>query len=253
MDEKVEETKAQRLIRVRAEAKELGIVGLHTADKFEELIVEAKVNGVAVQRAPGLTADEAEKIDARLKYEEEAREKFRVTRQIDIDRASIIAESESAGIVIDLPDKPTELDLARARTKLGIEKVEVKPSPETLEIEASKRGYYVFTNLRQDDAAHTINTGGKYYIDLIPDQIHVLSAFHIKFCRQKSVVPTYERVSTGAVPGPDTVGQLAEECKRTGGKPRFSFEYLGEAPQDAPFGIVTNAEILSELNQEQLV
>ncbi len=253
MDEKVEETKQERLQRVRAEAKELGIVGLHSADKFEELIAEAKTNGVVVQRAPGLTAEEAEKIDARLKYEEDARAKFRVARQIEIDRASIIADSESAGIVIDLPKNPTELDLARARTKLGIEKAEVIPSPETLAIEASKRGYYVFTNLRQDDAMHTINPGGKYYIDLVPDQIHVLPDWIIKFCRKKAVTPTYEKVSTGVVPGPGTVGQLAEECKRTGGKPRFSFEYLGEAPQDAPFGMVTDPKILSELNQEQLV
>ena len=140
MDEKVEETKAQRLTRVRAEAKELGIVGLHSADKFEELISEARANGVVKPKAPGLTAEEAGKIDARLKYEEDAREKFRVARQIEIDRASIIADSEAAKIVIDLPANPTELDLARARTKLGIEKAEVVPSPETLAIEASKTG-----------------------------------------------------------------------------------------------------------------
>ncbi len=248
--EKVEETKQDRLSRVRAEAKALGISGLYTADKFEELIAQAKAGGVVKK---GLSAEELEKIEARIQAEEDARQKFKVAHQIQIDRATIIAESETAGIVIDLPDNPTELDLARARKKLGIEKAEIKPSPETLAIEASKRGYYKFTNLRQDDAMHTINPGGKYYIDLVPDQVHVLSEFHVKFCRRKAVVPTYERVPTGVVPGPDSVGQIAEECRRTGGKPRFSFEHLGEAPQDAKFGMVTDAKILSELLEEQLV
>ncbi|KKL05118.1 hypothetical protein LCGC14_2609270, partial [marine sediment metagenome] len=56
----------------------------------------------------------------------------------------------------------------------------------------------------------------------------------------------YERVT---VPGPPREGQLGEECKRVGSKPRFSFEYLGEAPQDAPFGLVTDTKILDKLKQ----
>ena len=190
-----------------------------------------------------------------MKYEEDAREKFRVARQIQIDKASIVAESETLKIKIDLSEKPTELELARARVKLGIEKKEVKPSPETVAIEAGKRGYYIFTNLEQDDAAHTVNPGGKYYINLIPDQIHVLSDWHIKFFRQKAVTPVYKRVSTGIAPGPDTVGKMAEECRRVSGKPRFSFSKVGEAPDDAPFGLVTDVEVLDKLRikEEQLI
>ena len=253
MEPKVEETGQERLNRVRAEAATLGIKGQYTADKFEELIAQARASGVVEKTQPSITAEEAEKIDLRMKYEEEARQKFKVARQIQLDRASIIAESESAGVVIDLPEKPTELDLARARTKLGIEKAEVKPSPETLAIEASKKRYYTFRNLEQSDAAHTVNTGGKYYFNLIPGQIHVLPEWLIRFCRRKAVTPKYERVPTGVTPGPDTVGQIAVECKRVGGEPRFLFDDLGEAPQDAPFGLVTNTEILSELLEEQLV
>lgn len=262
MENKVEETGMERFRRLQKEAKELGITGQHKADELETLIDQAKENVVIVEpikesekSATGLTVEEARKIDVRLKYEEDAREKFRVARRIQIDRASIIAESETLAIVIDLPEKPTELELARARAKLGIEKKEVKPSPETLAIEASKRGYYIFKNLQQDDAAHTVNPGGKYYINLIPDQILVLSEWHIKFFRQKAVTPIYKRVPTGLAPGPDTVGEMAEECKRVGGKSRFSFEHLGEAPQNAPFGLVTDTKILDELKQkeEQLV
>ena len=151
---------------------------------------------------------------------------------------------------IDIADNPTELQLAKARRTLGMKKKEVKPSPETLGIEAGKRGYYIFTNREQDDASHTVNLGGKYVIHLFPDQVHVLTDFHIKRWRKCAVVPQYGKVATGVVPGPGTVGQAAEKCVRTGDKPRFSFEYMGEAPIDAPFGMVTDTVILDKLLKE---
>lgn len=251
----VKETGMERFRRLQKEAKSLGSTGHHTVDELEAFIAQAKAGDVTISIKTGITAEEAVEIDARLKYEDEVREKFKRERQIQTDRATIIAESELLKIKIDIPDNPTELELARARAKLGIEKTEVKPSPETVAIEKSKRGYYVFTNREQDDAAHTVNPGGKYVIHLIPDQIHVLSEAHIKLFRKFAVTPIYNRVSTGVIGGPDTVGELAEECKRTGSKPRFSFEYLGEAPPDAPFGLVTDIKVLEKLRveEEQLV
>ncbi len=243
------ETGTERLRRLREEAKQLGIVGRMSADEFETAITQAKAGGIveSVEKPKmGLTTEEAAKIDARLKYEFEAQEKFRIERQKQIDRATIITESESLKIPIDLPENPTELELAKARQLLGIKKSEVKPSPETIGIESSKRGYYVFTNREQDDASHTVNLGGKYFIHLIPDQVHVLSEYHIKTWRRIAVVPVYERVP---IPGPAVEGQIKEECRRTGSKARFSFEYLGEAPQDAPFGLVTDTKILDKLKQ----
>lgn len=251
MDNQVQETGMERYHRLKAEAKELGITGNHSADDFESLIDRVKAGSLVssdsmeTPKEDGLTTEEAKKIETRLRLEEEIREKFRRERQIKLDRASLVADSEAAGIKIDLPDNPTEIELARARTKLGIEKLEVKPSPETVGIEAGKRGYYVFTNREQDDASHTVNLGGKYIIHLIPDQIHVLSDFHIKTWRKRAVVPNYERVPTGST----VEGQMGEECKRVGGKPRFSFEYLGEAPPDAKFGMVTDTKILDGLKQ----
>lgn len=263
MENKVKETDGmERFRRLQAEAKELGITGHHKADEFEALIAQVKIdNEEAVivepikqseKSAGSLTPEEAEKIDVRLRYEDDLREKFRVARRIQIDRASIIAESEKLKIKVDLPEKPTELELARARVQLGIKKIEVKPSPETVVIETSKRGYYVFTNREQDDAAHTVNPGGKYTIHLIPDQVHVLSEAHIRLFRKFAVVPVYKRVP---VAGPPVEGQMGEECKRVGSKQRFSFEKLGEAPQDAPFGLVTDTKILDKLRlkEEQLV
>lgn len=253
MENQVKETGMERLNRLRTEAKSLGIVGRYTADEFEVRIAQVRAGGTVEpfeKPEDGITPEEARKIDARLKYEFEVQEKFRLERQIQIDRASIVTESESLRIKVDLPEKPTELELAKARQALGMKKVEVKPSPETVAIEASKRGYYIFTNLEQDDASHTVNPGGKYTIHLIPDQIHVLSEAHIRLFRKFAVVPVYKRVP---VAGPPVEGQMGEECKRIGSKQRFSFEKLGEAPQDAPFGLVTDTKILDELKKEQLV
>ena len=242
MENQVEETGTERLSRLREEAKEYDIKGTMTADQFEAAIAEAKEPGPT-----GLTTEEARKIEARLKYEFEIQEKFKAERQKTIDRATIVAESESLNIPIDLPENPTELELAKARQLLGIKKIEVKPSPETLGIEAGKKGYYMFTNREQDDAAHTVNLGGKYIIHLIPDQVHVLTDYHIKTWRRIAVVPVYERAPTGST----VEGQMGEQCVRTGGKPRFAFEKLddtlGDPPAEAPFGLVTDKKILDKL------
>ena len=246
METQVEETGLTAYQELKAEAKELGIVG--NLPKAE--LIEAIAAKKAETKGPtGISLKDATDIEARLRFEEETRDKIRAERRLITDKNELIAESESLNIPIDLPDNPTELDLAKARRTLGIKKKEIKPSPETLGIEAGKRGYYVFDNREQADANHTVNLGGKYVIHLIPDQVHVLSDYHIKKWREIAVRPKYERVPTGVVPGPETVGRAAEVCKRTGSTRRFAFEYLGEAPADAPFGMVTDAKILKKLKE----
>ncbi|KKN77229.1 hypothetical protein LCGC14_0362070 [marine sediment metagenome] len=261
MGNQVQETGMERFRRLQKEAKALGITGQHNANEFEALIAQAKaefaepVEPIAPEKpvgskllvGTGLTVEEAAKIDAELRYRHEAEEKFKVERQKQLDYASIVAEADSLKIEIDLPENPTELQLAKARRKLGIEKTEVRPSPETVGIESSKRGYYIFTNREQEDALQIVNLGGKYTINLIPEQVHVLSEYHVKTWKRFAVTPVYERVSTGVVASPNSTGEFVEECKRTGSKPRFIFEYLGEAPADAPFGLVLDREILDKV------
>jgi len=228
---------------IRAEGKAFG---LH--HKMSIVNMEKAIEAKKTEKGPtGISGSEAKSIEAKLKFEEEVRERIKAERALTTERARIIAESESLCIPIDIPEVPTELDLARARRKLGIEKKAVKPSPETIAIEASKRGYYIFTNREQDDASHTVNLGGKYVIHLIPDQVHVLSEYHVKKWHQIAVTPVYGKVQTGVIPSGDTVGRPVEECRRTGSKQRWSFEYLGEAPQEADFGLVTDSKILKEL------
>ena len=245
MEEKqVKETGLQRFHRLQAEAKKLGIKTSLSADELTAAI-EAKRTPEAPKT--GLTAEQAKGVEVRMRQEFEIQEKLRAEITREKERASLVVESESLRIPIELPENPTELELAKARQALGMKKAEVKPSPETVGIETSKRGYYIFTNLEQDDASHTVNLGGKYIIHLIPDQIHVLSEYHIKTWRRIAVTPVYTRVSTGVL----AAGQMGEECVKTGGKRRFSFEYLGEAPQNAQFGLVTNTKILDELNPNE--
>lgn len=247
MTDKVQETGQARYQRVSKEAKALDIdtTGMKT-DEIETAI--KNVAEVAETKGPtGITPKEAANIEARMRYEDKIREQIRAERRITTERAGLVAESESLNIPIDLPENPTELQLARARVALGVKKKEERPSPETLAIEAGKRGYYIFTNREQDDASHTVNLGGKYVIHLIPDQVHVLSDYHIKKWRQIAVTPEYKRVDTGVVASDETTGNLMQECKRVGGKPRFAFEHVGEAPQDAPFGLVMDKKILEGL------
>lgn len=226
---------------------ELGVDFHHScgANTLEQKVVEAEA---ALEKGPtGITGKEAEAIKAQVILEEETREGIRAERRIATARSEILAESEFLHIPIDLPENPTELDLARARKKLGIEKKQVRPSPETVGIEAGIRGYYRFTNREQEDANHTVGPGGKYVFDLIANQVHVLSDYHVKMWRRCAVVPEYQRVPTGTTPSKDTTGQLVEKCVRAGDKPRFIFEFLSEAPKDAPFGLVTDAKILKGL------
>ena len=257
MSEQTENVGLNSYHELQAKAKSLGLKASGTTEDLEKAIAAKEADPLATPVEDGvLTKAEAGKIEARLKLEFDYQDKIRAERKIKTDLAEITAESESLNIPIDLPEHPTELDLAKARRALGIKKKEVKPSPETVKIEASKRGYYVFTNLEQEDAAHTVGPGGKYFIHLIPDQIHVLSDWHIKFFRQKAVMPVYGKIPTGVVAGPGTEGQLAEKCAKTGTKPRFAFERLGDAPQEAPFGMVTDTEVLAQFkleNEEALI
>lgn len=248
--EQVQKTGMDHYRELKAKAKELGITGHMNTEQLEKAIAEAKTGGQVkpAEKGPtGITADEAKTIEVRMRAEEEIRDKVRRERQITIERAEIAAESEVLNIPVELPEHPTELDLAKARKQLGIKKKEIKPSPETVAIEKSKRGYYKFFNREQEDASHTVNLGGKYVIHLVANQVHVLSAYHVKKWGQIAVTPEYGRVPTGVVAGPGTVGQAVEKCVRIGGKERFLFTYLGEAPPDASFGLVTDAVILEKL------
>ncbi len=214
------------------------------AAEYQRLKSEAKKLGIDCERMNKdeiILAIQRKQIQDTERIRIEVREKLMQEQRMKQQRAEIIAESESLAIPIDLPEICTELDIAKARKTLGMKKKLVKPSPETVAIEAGKKGYYVFRNLMQDDLDVSCCPGGKYRLDLVPGEIHVLSDYHIKFFRQRAIEPTYSRVSRPDGKGEDTV--------KTGSKPRFAFEFIDEAPIDAPFGLVVDESIKKKLNQ----
>jgi len=218
-------------------------------DKLKEQAKDLGIDPKLSEKGPtGISVKDAKDIENRVRFAEETRDKIRREREIVTQRATLVAESETLCIPIDLPEIPTELELARARQLLGVKKKEVRPSPETVAIEASKKGYYVFRNLEQKDATHTANPGGKYTINLVPGQIHVLSEYHVKLWGKICYEPVYSNVPTGVnADAGDSVGRIVDESRMTAKEPRWTFEHRGEAPQDAEFGLVTDAKILKKL------
>lgn len=187
-----------------------------------------------------VAAIQRKQIADRLRIETEEREKLHHEYRMKADRAEILAESESLAIAITLPENCTELDLAKARQKLGIEKKTPKPSIETLAIEASKKGYYIFRNLEQQDMDGVFFPGDKYRFEVIHDELHVLPEWLVQeYIPQQAIFPVY-----GRVPRADGKG---EDTARTGSRPRWSFDYRGPAPQESEFGVVRDESLREKL------
>ena len=127
-----------------------------------------------------------------------------------------------------------------------------RESPETVQIEGgilpnsnppkkippSKKGYYIFTNIEDPEADQHMNPGGKYVWNLYPNRLHVLCEWIVQHCRNKARTPVY-----ADVPNPQT-GNI--ESRMVSSKPRFAFEKIADAPQDAKFGVVTDAGLLAK-------
>lgn len=175
---------------------------------------------------------------ARLKLEEKSR------RERDI--AEIQAEAGLRGIKVDIPSEPTLTDIVRLKKELNMKMTEPKPSPETLAIEASKKVYAIFHNREQEDMDVTFNVGGKYNFHLWPEKVHILPEWLIGHLRKTARVPIYDKTM---VPNPQgiKVGETVERTGRVGWKQRFLFEIIGDAPDEASFGVVLDEETLSKL------
>lgn len=216
----------------------------------EELWESAKRLGLkpAKNIKTDVLADEVElaTMKRRIRIEEEEREKLRVEYRIRQEIAEIRAAANLAKIPITIPDNPTAVDTARLRQEIGIKKKIAKPSPETKAIEASKKVYARFHNQESRDEDVHFNQGGKYDFDLWPERIHVLPEWLIGSLRRTAVIPIY-----GKIPDPHDDKKFISG--RTGSLTRFIFEVLGDAPNDADFGVVLDKKILSKFEQPQVI
>ena len=165
----------------------------------------------------------------RVIAEEEVREKLRLEYRIKTDMAEIKEMALAAKITLTYPEKPTIVDVVRLKKRLGIEIKKPKPSPETLGIEASKKFYYKFTNHEQPRVDVTLDLGGKYMFHLWPGKKHVLPEYAVKFWEATCKTPSYKQAVVDGVE--QSVRDPANE------EDRFIFQRLGDAPDDAKFGV----------------
>lgn len=218
----------------------------------EELWEDAKKLGLEVAKNIDTedlrTKVEYAAIERREKVTEEVREKLRAKAIIKQRIAEVKVSAGLAGITILIPAEPTIVDVIRLEKELGIKKKEPKPSPETLAIKASKKVYALFRNLEQEDIdIFGVCVGGEYKFDFWHDKVHVLPQWLINQYRSKSnPAGTRPHSEYKEIQGHKDV---AAQMTRTERRPRFAFEVIGDAPQGAKFGVVTDEAILSKLEQ----
>ncbi len=204
---------------------------------------------------------ETEAIRKSVELEEKVRLRLQEQSRMKRDIAEIQAEAAVRGVKIDIPKEPTLADIAKLKKELNLKIKEPIPSPETMAIEGgvdpktgkvippSKKVFAVFHNREQEDMdIPDFTVGGKYWFHLWPEKIHVLPEWLIGHWRRTARYPIYGKVT---VPNPQgvKVGETMEKAGRTGWKQRFLFEVLGDAPDNASFGVVLDEKILSKLRQ----
>lgn len=184
-----------------------------------------------------------EKTDEQL---QELAKKFGLKFRKNSKREEIEKAIETASIrrTIEIEEQLKAERLLEVQKRLGIDPLKkFNPSPETLAIEKSKRKYYKFLNLEEAGVDVTFRKGEKYRFHIFDARIHVLPEWVVRNLRKTATVPVFENK-------PDPVsGQIMS--MRTGSRQRFSFEELGNAPDDAEFGVVLDDETLRQFQQEE--
>lgn len=215
-------------------------------EELLEIAKKLKLQGVKSLKLEDLRSKvEFAAIERHEKMAEEVREKVRVKAELKRRLAEVKASADLAKITIKIPDEPTILDVVRLEKELGIKKKIPKPSPETLAIEASKKVYAIFKE--PDDVDVHPCVGGKYKFHFWPEKVHVVPEWLINLYRSKKN-PFGKRPQSRLeeVHGHE---KIARRMSRPEMRSRFTFEIIGDAPQDAKFGVVTDEAILSKLEQ----
>lgn len=170
------------------------------------------------------------------------REKSEIKRRL----TELQVESGIVRIPITIPNDPTLADIVRMEKELGMKKKEPRPSPETIAIEKSKKVYAIFVNREQENLEVLgVSLGGKYRFDFWPDKVHVLPKYLIDHFRDRKTPGGTRPHSELKEAGNGVEARMTTTQRRA----RFSFEIIGDAPDDAKFGIVTDENILEKLEQ----
>lgn len=218
----------------------------------EELLGFAKK--LNLEHAKNITDDklrsmiETEAIRKSVELEEKVRIRLQEESKMRREISEIKAEAELRAIKIEIPDNPSMTEIIGLKKKLNLMIKEPKPSPETIAIEASKKVYALFRNLEQKDMDVNFCVGGKYWFHFWPGKVHIIPQWLIGYCRRQAVYPDYQKKTVKTLETAK-VDEQVERSVRAGDEQRFTFEVLGDAPDDASFGIVLDESLLSKLKQ----
>lgn len=182
-------------------------------------------------------------LEKQVRMEMEARERIRLEYELKERVAKIKAEAAVKGVTLDI-EEPYTLEKAIAmEQKLKIVYAP-KVSPETQTMKDSKKIYAMFTHMEQAnlDAYVQPGTDSRYHIHFYPDRVHVIPEAMIQYCKDRCWQPLYSDVTD-----PETGMRTS---KITGRRPRFMLTKLEDAPDDAPFGCVTDEDTLKKLGIE---
>lgn len=221
-----------------------------TREQLEE--IAEKLNLKVTKKMPDselIEKIETEAIRRTVEMEEKVRLRLQEESKVKRELAEIQAEAAIRGVTIEIPPNPTTKDTLKLKKKLNMMIKEPKPSPETLAILKSKKVYALFRNLQQKDEDVTFNVGGKHTFHLWPGKIHVLPEWIIGYCRRKATEPDYIKRIVKTLETAK-VDEMVERSVRTNAdEQRWTFEILGDAPQNSSFGIVLDEKLLSKLKQ----
>jgi len=145
-------------------------------------------------------------------------------------------------------------DRAKAERKKDVERLlsldpatKAKPSPETIAISNSKKVYAVYYNQTVDERTDIeFNKGCTHTFHLYDEYIHILPQCLIDEANDPES-PTGKTPIHGTRKD-STPGVIGERSVIIGHKKRFRYEVLGDAPQEAKFGVVLDKAIYKKLN-----
>ena len=145
-------------------------------------------------------------------------------------------------------------DKAKAERKKDVDRLlsldpqtKAKPSPETIAIANSKKVYAVYFNRTEDKGTDIeFNKGCTHTFHLYDRYIHIMPQYLIDEAENLDI-PTGKMPIHGTRKD-TTPGVIGERSVIIGHESRFDYKVLGDAPQDAKFGVVLDQDIYKKLH-----
>jgi hypothetical protein len=147
---------------------------------------------------------------------------------------------------LELKERARHQRQAEVNAMLGTQ-LDGKPAPETIAIANSKKVYAIYFNRTEDKGADiAFNKGCTHDFHLYDRCIHILPQCLIDEAEDlENPVGKTPIHGTRPDPRPGIVGEVSQII---GHESRYDFKVLGDAPQDAPFGVITDEAIYKKFH-----